>query len=167
MLVVQLSPAFFEYLAWEKASGILDGVQEQSRHLYSIWRGMRERCCNPNHKSYSRYGGSGIAVCPEWASFDAFEAWARSNGYVDGLTLDRGDGTYGDTPANCRWATQKQQARNMRSNVNIDIDGRVMCATDWANEAGLKIGTLLRRYHLGWRGDRLLLPTNIGRRVSE
>lgn len=29
---------------------------------YSVWRRMRERCNNPNHLRYARYGGRGIST---------------------------------------------------------------------------------------------------------
>lgn len=33
---------------------------------YASWRGMRERCANPNHKGFHYYGGRGITVWPAW-----------------------------------------------------------------------------------------------------
>jgi len=34
--------------------------------LYNVWREMRRRCDNPNHKWYPFYGGRGISVCKRW-----------------------------------------------------------------------------------------------------
>ena len=89
-----------------------------ARHtkLYNTWRGMRERCENPSHKSYSDYGGRGISVCAEWQDFTAFQKWALASGYKDGLSLDRIDSNGNYEPSNCRWADKKQQSRNRRSN---------------------------------------------------
>lgn len=42
---------------------------------YNSWRGMIDRCENPNHKFYKNYGGRGIRGCQRWReSFLAFLA---------------------------------------------------------------------------------------------
>jgi hypothetical protein len=40
---------------------------------YNSWKGMIERCSNPNHIGYKYYGARGIMVCERWrTSFSAF-----------------------------------------------------------------------------------------------
>lgn len=87
--------------------------------LYNVWVGMRQRCNDPNHKSFMNYGGRGIKVCKEWDDFTVFEKWAMENGYdpdasYGECTLDRVnvDGNY--EPSNCRWADLLTQAHNKR-----------------------------------------------------
>lgn len=81
---------------------------------YNTWHGMQQRCYNPNNHAYAFYGALGIGVCDEWADYPAFYQWAISNGYEEGLTLDRIEGTKNYCPDNCRWATKTTQARNQK-----------------------------------------------------
>jgi hypothetical protein len=41
-------------------------TDEQDRRVYSIWRGMKRRCYEPNRNDFKWYGGKGITVCEEW-----------------------------------------------------------------------------------------------------
>ena len=80
--------------------------------LYTCFMSMHSRCDSPTCKSYPFYGGKGISICKEWATFEPFQEWALASGYSDNLTLDRKD-TDGDyEPSNCRWATATTQVRN-------------------------------------------------------
>ena len=83
--------------------------------LYKVWQGMKTRCYNPNFMYYCNYGGREITICDEWLNdFKKFYDWATSNGYKEGLTIDRinNDGNY--EPSNCRWVTRAEQNRNKR-----------------------------------------------------
>jgi hypothetical protein len=76
--------------------------------LYLRWAGMKQRCGNPKHKNYDRYGARGIHVCEEWLKdFSVFKKWAESNGFERGLELDRIDNNSGYTPDNCRWVNHQ------------------------------------------------------------
>lgn len=98
------------------------GLSHKS-HLYSVWKGMKDRCYREKCKSYKNYGGRGISVCDEWRNdYKAFHDWAIANGYEEKMTsggknilsIDRinNDGNY--EPSNCRWTTAKVQANNKR-----------------------------------------------------
>ena len=95
-----------------------------SKHpLNKIWRSMRRRCNNQSSSSYQRYGGRGISVCDEWNNFETFYRWAISNGWADGLSIDRIDNDRGYSPDNCRFASRKEQSRNRSTNVSITVNG--------------------------------------------
>jgi ribosomal protein L15 len=82
---------------------------------HNSWRDMLARCYQPGNPSYSSYGGRGITVCDRWKQFEQFLADMGER--PAGTTLDRinVDGMY--EPANCRWATPKEQTANRRPRV--------------------------------------------------
>lgn len=85
----------------------------QSHPLYAIHSQMKGRCTNELHPRYHDYGGRGISVCKEWAgSFIVFYNWAISNGWAEGLQLDRIDNNGSYTPINCRFVSKEVNARN-------------------------------------------------------
>jgi hypothetical protein len=99
-------------------------IESHSKHgysngkLYNVWRSIKDRCNNIRSKAWKYYGGRGIKVCEEWNQPEAFIEWAVTNGYKDGLTIDRIDNNKGYEPSNCRWVDMKTQNRNHRQREN-------------------------------------------------
>lgn len=83
-----------------------------STKLYKVLKGMNERC-DGKTKNSNCYFLKGITVCDEWKNdFMSFIKWAESNGYKEGLQIDRIDNSKGYFPENCRWVTPKVNANN-------------------------------------------------------
>lgn len=115
---------------------------------YPIWRSMLQRCRTKSSKSYKHYGGRGIMVCNRWKRFKNFLADMGEK--PEGMSIDRinNDGNY--EPANCRWATTKEQARNYRKNVKISMNGKTLCVTDWASILKIPEKRIFQRLSMGW-----------------
>ena len=96
---------------------------------------MFQRCDNPKCKSYPRYGGRGIEICDRWYDFANFIEDMGER--PPGTSLDRIDNDGNYEPGNCRWATPKEQAQNMSTNINITIGGQTKCLAEWARCANL------------------------------
>lgn len=118
--------------------------------LYHVWEKMKSRCNNPNHINYADYGDRGVRVCEVWSNdFEAFYDWAQTNGYEDGLFLDRKDNSGNYCPENCRWVTRKENNNNKRNNIILTAFGKTQTVAQWAEEIGMNYWTLLRRVKVG------------------
>lgn len=85
--------------------------------VYNIWAGMKARCYNEKHISYSYYGGKGIKVCARW--LESFENFYEDMGdCFEGLSIDRIDGNKDYELSNCRWSSKSEQTYNRRSAIN-------------------------------------------------
>lgn len=123
--------------------------------LYEVWSAMRQRCYCKTNRSYKYYGARGIGICPEWASFANFRAWAFENGYKEKLTLDRIDNNGNYEPDNCRWVTMKEQINNRRTTKMVTYNGQTMTVYAWAERLNIQYDTLYQRlYVLKWSVER-------------
>ncbi len=125
-------------------------------NIYYIWKGMRNRCNNPNNQNYKDYGGRGIKVCKQWDSFQNFQK-DMSSTYKKGLTLDRINNNKGYYPKNCRWADRKMQGNNRRSNILLTHNGITKNATQRSKIVGIKADTIIKRFHrFNWTHEQIL-----------
>lgn len=115
--------------------------------LYGVWANMQQRCLNHKNKDYKYYGARGIKICDKWISdFRYFYEWAISNGYKDGLTIERIDVNGNYEPSNCKWIPFKEQSKNKRNNVMITYEGETHCLNEWSRIK--KISKDVLRYRL-------------------
>jgi hypothetical protein len=121
---------------------------------YESWRGMRDRCLNPDNSAWDDYGGRGISICERWSDYLAFKEDMGER--PEGLTIDRINVNGNYEPGNCRWATMKAQSNNRRNNVVLTHDGKTMTLAQWSEFLGVSHGALSKRIKLGWPVDRVL-----------
>lgn len=136
---------------------------------FRCWSSMLARCYQSNNASYPNYGGRGIAVVPQWRSRrGGFEAFLAHIGPAptERHTIDRIDSSRGYEPGNVRWATMREQGRNMRSNRNIAAFGKTLCLRDWASETGLHEKTIHYRLRKGMSAEDALSRPRFKRRPS-
>lgn len=87
---------------------------------YNSWDSMIQRCANPKTAGYENYGGRGVSVCAEWATFEGFLASMGLR--PPGTSIDRIDPSGDYEPGNCRWATAAEQGWNRRTVGLLDVD---------------------------------------------
>jgi hypothetical protein len=118
--------------------------------LDNIYKAMISRCYKPNNRRYKNYGGRGIKVCDEWKNDKtSFFKWALANGYSDTLTIDRINNNGNYEPANCRWATTKEQQNNRSNNHLITHNGETKTIAQWAEFYGKNYKTLYSKISQG------------------
>ena len=129
---------------------------------YHSWQGMIGRCEYPHHPDYRNYGGRGISVCPRWRkSFKDFMADMGPRP-TKRHTIERIDTNGNYEPANCRWATQKEQQNNRRNNRLLTLNGETLTMAQWAERIGITIYALYQRLERGkMRIEEALQPRDL------
>lgn len=115
---------------------------------------MITRCDNSNRDGFEWYGGRGISYDRRWKDFSAFLSDMGEK--PDGMSLDRigVNGNY--CKSNCRWATDRQQASNRRTNHPIEYAGLTYTLTQWSSITGFVRTTIHHRLRMGWSVERTL-----------
>jgi hypothetical protein len=130
---------------------------------HGSWRGMWERVRGRTAKRKRNYKDRGITVCDRWKSFAAFlEDMGKKP--TPKHTLDRfpnNDGNY--EPTNCRWATPKEQSRNMRTTIFVEYEGKRMPLMEVVETLGLKASVIRGRIVNGWSLEEAIAFPTYGR----
>jgi hypothetical protein len=128
---------------------------------------MKQRCTDPKHKGWKRYGGKGITVYPAWnQSYEQFFSYMGE--CPKGLSIDRWpnpDGNY--EPGNVRWATPKEQARNTARNVIVTVRGITGCLVELCEHFHVSYGLAQNRIYCGWPAELAFFsPKNMKLKVA-
>ena len=86
----------------------LTPANKYPKKLMTTFNNMKQRC--KRHPHYKN-----INICQEWSGDNGainFYEWSLSNGYKEGLSIDRIDNSLGYSPENCRWIPRTLQLKN-------------------------------------------------------
>jgi hypothetical protein len=110
---------------------------------YKSWYSMIRRC-----NDYDRYGKKGVVVCDRWKDFNNFLADMGERPSPK-HTIDRFPDKKGNyEPGNCRWATPKQQARNLTTNLLVVYNGVEKTLVEWCEILNLDYNRMRTRIFL-------------------
>lgn len=144
-----------------KKGSTVDGDSQPDSELYSLYisyRCMIGRCYVKSTNGYDRYGGKGISVCDEWKSdYRKFKQWALSNGWENGLVVDRIDSNKNYSEDNCRWITASENSK--LANTGRKVKSRILSDDDVRYIRNCKVGkneehtrkTLGEKFNLSWQ----------------
>jgi len=150
-----------------KSCGCLP-IEKNTKHglhkhpIYSVWEGIIDRCYNPNHNKYHRYGGRGVTVCNEWRhNPKAFYDWAIENGWQKGLSIDKDKLSPNKlgiiySPATCCFLTRKENSMYRENSRVIEYNGESMCVAQWADKYGINYATFQGRLQDGWSIEEII-----------
>lgn len=126
----------------------LSKMKEYSHDSVKIlFKGMKQRCYNPNTRSFVNYGARGITICDEWLDNPiSFYDWAYSNGYKKGMSIERKDVNKGYSPDNCMFIPKNEQSKNRTVSIMITIDNKTLCLTDWCRIYNKNVSTVKHRH---------------------
>lgn len=118
--------------------------------MYGLWQQMVQRCNSPLNEAYGKYGAAGVSVCDRWlgeSGYENFMADVGNSRPSTAYSLDRFPNPFGNyEPGNVRWATKKDQARNLRATCWILLNDARIHPVDVAKAVGMKdVSGLLKR----------------------
>ena len=120
-----------------------------SEREYNIWRGMKQRCYNPNNKDYPRYGGRGITIEERWLrSFYAF--YHDMGPCPEGYSIERKKVNEGYSADNCIWASDKMQRLNKRTTKYVPFNGTEVPLRVYCDLYSLDYRLTHKRLSRGW-----------------
>lgn len=115
--------------------------------LYCIWKDIKARCFNEKNPAYKYYGERGISIYYPWEkNFITFFIWAMSNGWEQGLEIDRKDNNGNYDPNNCRCVKPIINIRNRSNTIFIVNNGVKKTLAEWAEIYGINYKLMYERF---------------------
>lgn len=109
---------------------------------------MRSRVSGEFRQYDRSYTSRGVSVCERWAN--SFENFLADMGECpSGMTLDRKDNEGNYDPANCRWATRREQMANTRSTHRVIVNGIETSLKDACRKNSVLYDTVIKRVRHG------------------
>jgi hypothetical protein len=123
--------------------------------LHQKWESMLKRVRDESGKDSKHYRDQNVTVCERWQGPNGFQNFKDDVPSMPSAehTLERIKVTGNYEPGNVTWATNTEQQRNKRNNLNIAINGVTHCASEWDEIKGHTPGTVKNRHHLGWSDE--------------
>lgn len=106
---------------------------------------MKYRCYDSNSNRHQSHGGRGVIVCDRWVR--SFSAFLEDMGErPEGKSIERidNDGPY--CKENCKWATDKEQARNRRSSLIVTYRDKTCTLAELAEDLGIRYKRLWKHF---------------------
>ena len=138
-----------------------------SKHpLYTVFRGIVNRCYSEKHKAYVNYGANGVIICEEWRNnFLSFYNWAIANGWEKGKEIDKDIkyvlefGTKSGkeySPKYCSILSRKDNAQLKSTTIFLKYKGETKTINEWAKITFLKPNTIALRLFKKWTVEKTL-----------
>ena len=130
--------------------------------FYRAYQALKKRCTNKNYEYYHRYWWRWIENT--WNTFeefysDMYESYLKHiyNHWAKNTTLDRRDNDLNYSKSNCRWATNKTQARNRTWRCKlITYKWITKQLIQWSEDTWIKSSTIRMRLTYWWTIDKAL-----------
>lgn len=121
---------------------------QRHKLTYSSWRSILNRVRSSELKHRRVY--SSVSIADRWLDYNKFlEDMGERPGKNYSIDRINGNGNY--EPGNCRWATTKEQNRNMHTNLYVEWDGKEILLCDLCELLGKPYSVVRGRLiALGW-----------------
>jgi hypothetical protein len=100
-------------------------MNKENHPNWGSYRGMKQRCYDPNNERFKNYGKRGIKVCDRWLGVNGFENFCKDMGTKPhkNYSIERISNSRDYEPGNCKWETNRGQSLNRRNNVKTWFRG--------------------------------------------
>src|SRR5579859_2385875 len=151
----------------KKSCSCLQPIQHGLSNTFEhrVWKGMKTRCYNKNHKDYKFYGNRGVCICKEW--LNDFQQFYNDMGPAPSKkhSIHRKHDSLVYSKENCIWTDQKTQCRERRGNRLLTFNGQTKLILEWEEITGINCKTIMSRLdRLHWSVEKALTTPSRNKR---